>query len=114
MLRTGSLRTTDKARKRMRTIGSDWVSGGRYHTNPKRQRGRTGSLADASGWCGSSCRWSCMRRIVASLAALLLAGGSLRAADGPPNAKYGQKIDHVTFKDAAGKSASLPELARDK
>ena len=57
---------------------------------------------------------NCTRLIVVGLAALLLAGGSLQAADGPPNARYGRKIEHVTFKNAAGKSVPLEELSRGK
>src|SRR6266566_9011271 len=57
---------------------------------------------------------NCTRLIVVGLAALLLAGGSLQAADGPSNAKYGRKIEHVTFKNAAGKSVPLEELSRGK
>src|SRR5215831_18559921 len=51
---------------------------------------------------------------------LLLAGAAClalsaaRAADDPGGAKLGTKIANVTFKDAAGKSAALYDLAGKK
>src|SRR5437588_12667354 len=55
-----------------------------------------------------------VRLFSAGLALLLLAAGSLPAAEEAPNAKYGQKIGHVTFKDAAGKTLSLGEIGTEK
>src|SRR5262245_35528318 len=48
-----------------------------------------------------------------TVVAILLAGGGLRAQDDVSNAKLNKKIDNLTFKDAAGKAASLHDL-KDK